>query len=138
MTKVVASRHPQFPSRPNLDASQGAYKSADYTYPHSVFAFNPITLGMVERFIYELTEMKAEDLLCQPHVRLIRVMIGAASHLSNEYREAREADEDGEQYEEEWKAIAEFRTRVDRFSRKMGELQRRNGLPGGDVHYDKV
>lgn len=137
MTKTVPTRHPEYPSRPKLDASQVGYKAADYTYPHSTFAFNPITLGLVERFIFELTEQKAEDLLCQPQVRLIRVIAGASGHLIKEYREAREANADGEQYEEEWKTILAFRATVDKFSRKMAELQRKNGLPGGSVHYDE-
>lgn len=135
MTKKIANHYPEFPSRPTTDASQKGYRSSDYDFPHSDFAFNPVTLGMVERFIFDLTQQNAQDLLCQQEVRLLRVIVGATSQLIKRYREARDGDED--QYDEELKLIQEFRAKAERFTLKLGKLQRENGLQGGSVHYDE-
>lgn len=138
MTKMIPKYYPDFPSRPNVDAGQKAYKSGDHLHPHSDFNFNPVLLGMVERFLFELTGMYSGDLLCQPHVRLIRIISGAAGQLIKEYREANGDDENDPIYKEEWRLVLKFRESVDNFVGRMGKLQRENGLPGGDVHYDVV
>lgn len=137
MTKMVPKYYPDFPSRPTLDAGHKGYKAGDYAHPHSDFAFNPVLLGMTERFLVELTGMQSVDLLCQPEVRLLRIIAGASGQLIKEYRNARNENAE-EQYGDEWRMITKFRESVDRFVGKMAKLQRENGLRGGSVHYDEV
>ncbi|KAF7970967.1 hypothetical protein HWV62_22499 [Athelia sp. TMB] len=139
MTKAVATKYTDFPVRPPPKAPK-----ASVTFPHSDFNFNPVTIAMVERFVYDLTRQNAGDLLCQPQVRLLRVIVGATEQLGCSYQRAfREAadnqDEEEEtedvQYREELELLKEFKGKVERFSTKLARLQEKHGLPGGPVKY---
>lgn len=130
MTKTVAATHPNFPTRPVEKKSK-----SESTFPHSDFHFNPITIGMVEAFIFDLTRLNPVDLLCQPQVRGLRAVVGTMLQLETLYQDARnEAEDEGdERYQEELNLIGDVKKKLYRFSQKLASLQEENGLPGGSV-----
>lgn len=120
--KICRKAYPDFPYRP-LD------KEEDDGFPHSDFAFNPVTLGMVERVIADLTGLTVDTLLQQREVRLLSVIASTTDELHAEYKENKDT------YPEEHKLIKSFRKKVFHFEKDLMALQEKNDLQGGKARY---
>ncbi|KAF7973343.1 hypothetical protein HWV62_15501 [Athelia sp. TMB] len=121
--KVCRKAYPDFPYRPlNKNDEDGGY-------PHSDFAFNPVTLGLVERVIADLTGLTVDKLLQQREARLLSVITSATCELYDEYKLNPDV------YSDECQLIKKFRDRVYYFQRDLMVLQEENELPGGKPQF---
>lgn len=119
LLKVCRKTYPDFPYRPlSKNDEEGRF-------PHSDFSFNPVTLGLVERIISDLTGLGVDQLLQQRESRLLSVISSATDELYGEYMDNPDI------YPDECQLVKKFRDRVYFFEKDLTALQEENELPGG-------